>query len=68
MKQVEHAMEVLELRAERGVSIQEPDTIKAQGPKLPAFEEGKAEWTAIFTVLKGMPEFKSGNQNYGPHI
>ena len=65
MKQVQyaHEMELLELKAKSGVSIQEPDTIKAKGPKLPAFEEGKDEMDSYLH----RPELKTGNRNYGPH-
>ena len=70
MKQVEHAheMELLELKAKSGESIQEPDTIKAKGQNYPHLKKEKMKWTAVYTDLKGMPDLKTGNRNYGPHI
>ena len=38
-----HEMELVEMKAKTGVSTSEVETIKAKGPKLPAFEEGKDE-------------------------
>ena len=45
LKHIEHTheMELLEMKAKTGVSTSEVETIKAKGPKLPAFEEGKDE-------------------------
>ena len=45
LKHIEHTheMELLEMKAKTGLSTFEVVTIKAKGPKLPAFEEGKDE-------------------------